>query len=222
MPDYVPPKFEAKAFNCPHCGAYAHMEWAVLQYLRRGVMATAPAKTVICMKCQKHSIWQISHGSVAMVYPRATGAPAPHAKMPAAVRADYEEAAAVLNASPMAAAGLLRLGIQRLCIELGLPGEHLNSDVRELVNRGLPTQVSQGLHALRVIGNKSVHPGQLSRDDVAEVALTLFKAINMIVEYLIALPEEMADLFESLPEGAREDARAAIARAESKAKGAAE
>ena len=27
MVDYIPPKFNENAFNCPYCGVYAHQEW---------------------------------------------------------------------------------------------------------------------------------------------------------------------------------------------------
>ena len=61
--------------------------------------------------------------------------------MPNAVSADYEEARAVYQDSPRSSAALLRLAIQKLCMELGQPGKNLNADIGELVNQGLPVRI---------------------------------------------------------------------------------
>lgn len=212
-PDYVAPAYNLEAFNCPFCGAYAHMHWTNLRDFTV-YEQPAPFTSAECQHCQKHSIWEpIRKQSGTLLYPLFGAAPPPHPKMPVGARADYEEAAKVAGASPRSAAALLRLATQRLCIELELPGKNLNEDIGKLVERGLPERVAKALDAVRVIGNNAVHPGKMSPDDVAAVSATLFKVLNLIVEYVIAAPAEVDELFDGLPE----DAKSAIQKRDSKA-----
>jgi hypothetical protein len=122
--------------------------------------------------------------------------------MPETIRADYEEAATICAVSPRGAAALLRLAIQKLCIHLGGTGENLNQDIGLLVRNGLPVQVQQALDYVRVIGNNAVHPGQIDTNDVA-IADQLFPLVNVIVEYMIALPKHVAGLYGQLPDGVK-------------------
>ena len=61
------------------------------------------------------------------------------------VRRDYEEASAILDASPRGAAALLRLAIEKLCKELGENGRDLNADIASLVRKGLDPRVQKAL-----------------------------------------------------------------------------
>jgi hypothetical protein len=54
------------------------------------------------------------------------------------------------------------------------------------------------------VGNYAVHPGELSKDDVAEVADNLFDLVNQIVEERISRPARHKALFDKLPARARE------------------
>ncbi|WP_230199384.1 hypothetical protein [Bacillus ndiopicus] len=56
---------------------------------------------------------------------------------------------------------------------------------------------------MRVIGNESVHPGQLDLKDDFETANQLFELINFIVEDRITRPKTIEALFNKLPEGKR-------------------
>lgn len=152
-----------------------------------------------CDHCSQYSIWVGSK----LIYPATRTAPAPHSDMPKSVNPDYEEARAVFGDSPRSTAALLRLAIQKICIELGLPAKNLNDDIGELVKQGLPIQVQQSLDIVRVIGNNQVHPGLLDVRDDAQMATTLFELVNIIVEDRIARPKKIADLYGKLPEGAR-------------------
>lgn len=181
------------------------MNWT---QLRRSSMQMSPIWAASCAACKNASYWlsdwdPYEQNAGRLIEPRTSPAPMPHPKMPEAVRAEYEEATRVAGTSPRSSAALLRLAIQRLCIELGLPGEHLNEDIGELVKRGLPERVTRALDAVRVIGNNAVHPGRMSSEDVAAVSAKLFKILNLIVEYVIAAPAEVDDLFDDLPEGAK-------------------
>jgi Domain of unknown function (DUF4145) len=123
--------------------------------------------------------------------------------MPDAIRPEYEEARAVLSSSSRSSAALLRLAIQKICIELGLSGKNLNDDIGELVKQGLSIQVQRSLDIVRVVGNNQVHPGVLDIRDDASMATLLFELVNIIVEDRIARPKHIAALFEKLPETAR-------------------
>lgn len=207
---YIPPQFRTGAFTCPLCEAHAHMRWSSLYRKEFGGGNTLTAvQLATCAHCDHPSVWlakgndDVGEPVGIMIYPRETSAPAAHPSMPAEVRTDYEEARSVLGESPRAAAALLRLAIQKLCIHLGGAGENLNKDIGKLVRDGLPIEIQQALDIVRVIGNHAVHPGELS-DDVPAVANALFELVNQVVEDRIARPAKLAKLYESLPDGARE------------------
>ena len=51
---------------------------------------------------------------------------------------------------------------------------------------------------VRVVGNNAVHPGQINLDDNKEIALVLFKVLNMIAEEFITKPKEIDTLYEEI------------------------
>ena len=56
---------------------------------------------------------------------------------------------------------------------------------------------------MRVTGNNAVHPGQIDTDD-PEIVGNLFDLVNIIVEYMIAMPKKVSGLYSSLPGAAKE------------------
>lgn len=200
------PFFKGTAFNCPHCGAYAHMFWGRLWYERRSWSITE-AYIVICGHCGGHAYWlgrqlipaKGDYETGVMIHPSLYSTPLPHPEMPADIRADYEEAREVAGQSPRAAAALLRLCVQKLCKHLGQLGKNINEDIGALVKAGLPIEIQQALDIVRVVGNNAVHPGEISPDDVAEVSGTLFELVNYIVEDRISRPAKLAAMFSGLP-----------------------
>jgi len=96
----------------------------------------------------------------------------------------------------------MRLGIQKLMMALGEKGKNINDDIGELVKKGMPVEVQQALDYCSVVGNNSVHAGELSIDDDPNIAYSLFEMMNFIVEDRITKPKKIADLYKKLPEGA--------------------
>jgi hypothetical protein len=124
----------------------------------------------------------------------------PNKDLPEDISNDYKEAASILQKSPRGAAALLRLCIQKLCKELGEKGKDINTDIGELVKKGLPERVQQALDIVRVTGNEAVHPGTLDLKDNHETAEKLFKLVNFIAEKMITEPREVEELYGSLPQ----------------------
>lgn len=127
-----------------------------------------------------------------LVYPVRTIAPEPVEHMPNDVKADFLEARLVVQTSPRSAAALLRLALQKLMPHLGMDGKNINTDIAELTNRGLSSELQTALDVVRVIGNESVHPGELDMRDDVETALMLFNILNWVVESTIS-PQKMTD-----------------------------
>ncbi|WP_232444987.1 DUF4145 domain-containing protein [Neisseria flavescens] len=213
MTTYTAPHFDKDAFNCPHCGAFAHMKWVSKE---PGVYYQA-----ICDHCKKDSFWRVTqiNGSAlnngfmvnigTMLYPDSGSAPLPAEDMPEYVKKDYEEAARIFIKSPRGAAALLRLGLQKLCIHLGEKGKNINDDIRSLVEKKvLSGQVIKVADTLRITGNNAVHPGQISDKDFDRVAGKMFDLINAIVEETITKPKMWNNLYEQMPENARNAAEA--------------
>ena len=68
----------------------------------------------------------------------------------------------------------------------------------------MPQFVQQALDVVRVVGNKAVHPGQISFDvDDKGTATMLMRLINIIVERMITEPNEINSLYQGLPESVK-------------------
>lgn len=151
-----------------------------------------------CYNCDEIAIWIFDR----LVYPRRGEAPPANPDLPEEVRRDYDEASTILDLSPRGAAALIRLGIQKLCKELGQPGENINADIKALVADGLDPRVQKALDAVRVIGNNAVHPGQIDLRDDRAAAESLFRLMNLIAEKMISQPKHVDEVYAALPEGA--------------------
>jgi hypothetical protein len=73
-----------------------------------------------------------------------------------------------------------------------------------LVKIGLSPKIQKNLDIVRVIGNKSEHPGQIDLNDDPATETKLFELINIIADTMITKPKEIDKLFGSLPEGKKE------------------
>ncbi len=128
---------------------------------------------------------------------------APLEGMPDDVRRLYEEARNVSAVSPRSAAALLRLALQVLVDGLEPGAGSLHDKIGRLSRRGLNPDVSRAMDVVRVIGNNSVHPGQIEASEDERLIPALFALTNLIVEQVIVRAATVDALFESLPEGAR-------------------
>jgi len=194
------PKLSLSAFNCPFCNAYAEQLWQSLYTLipssNKLEQWSKNLNLALCSHCGQVSLWVRDLN----VWPTTKTAPAAHADMPPNIATDYEEARNVLSSSPRSAAALLRLCVQKLCIELGEPGKDINKDIGSLVAKGLSSKVQKALDVVRVVGNEQVHPGTLDVRDNPEIAAKLFALVNFIVDDQISKPKLIDELYQKIPD----------------------
>ncbi|MBB5737208.1 hypothetical protein FHT09_002980 [Xanthomonas arboricola] len=204
MAKHYPPSFKVGQFHCALCGVYAKQGFVALAMSTHSGYQS-PVWRSECAHCQGNCYWWRSGDNEGyLLRPATSTAPPPNEKMPANVRAVYEEAAAIFGRSTRGAAALLRLAVQLLMVDLGQSGKHIESDIKSLVKEGLPVLVQQALDYCRVVGNNSVHPGTINLDDAPDMALTMFEMINFIVQDRIAAPAQLQAMYELLPESARD------------------
>ena len=153
-----------------------------------------------CRSCAEISVWH--HDTV--LYPATPNDIEPNSDMNDDIKADFLEARSILDFSPRGAAALLRLCIQKLCKQLGQPGDNINDDIKNLVRSGLDTRVQKILDVVRVVGNKSVHPGTIDLRDDRGTAKKLFELVNRIAYDTITHKREVESLYESLPKSKRD------------------
>lgn len=200
------------AFQCPNCyGTCAHywdyalksevtlVSQNMLQSLSRWIIHAK------CQGCSGSSYWLKSEDEEFVLFPRSVvDLPKPNSDMPSSIKQIYNEAALVLENSPRASAALSRLAIDLLTKELEPSGKDLNKRIGILVENGLSTRIQKGLDSIRVIGNNAVHPGEIDITDNKDIALSLLKFLNIIVDNQITQPKEIDDIYSSLPTGALE------------------
>ncbi len=195
MIPYKSPAHGTGAFNCPLCNAFAEMTWSITQYPHNRGQITG-LETSECRHCKKLLIWY--HDK--MVFPYAVTAPRANLDLPDDIKEDFEEARRIHTYSPRGTAALLRLCIQKLCIHLDEKGKNLNTDIKNLVKKGLPPKVQEALDIVRVIGNEAVHPGVLDLRDDNETVGHLFKLVNLVADKMITEPKEVDALYDQLPQ----------------------
>lgn len=211
---YIQPELHKNSYNCPYCQVIAEQKWAnayVGRYEKDGqfyiynnvnTYGENDCKVIsiaTCNACHREQIWYDGN----MLVPSVSNVPMPLEEMPQKVKDIYNEAREVFPISFKAAAALLRLALQHLCVELGGKGENINSDIGKLVKeKGLPVQIQQALDVVRVAGNNAVHPGILDLKDTKTSAAKLFEMINFIVDNQIIQPKKIEEFYNSLPETA--------------------
>lgn len=151
-----------------------------------------------CFNCEKLTVW-INHR---VAWPSVGLAPAPNSDLSDDIQNDYREASAIFEQSPRGAAALLRLCIQKICRVLGEKGKNIDSDIAELVKKGLDIRVQKALDIVRVVGNNAVHPGSLDLKDDRETAQNLFGLVNLIADIMISQPKHLSNMFDNLPPNA--------------------
>lgn len=134
-----------------------------------------------------------------IVYPNTKLMVFPNEDMPPIVRELFDEAREIVENSPKGAAALLRLCIQHICKELGESGKNIDKDISSLVSKGLNPTVQQALDVVRVVGNESVHPGEIDLNDNKDTAVQLFNLVNLICDQMISHPNKVKKLYAGLP-----------------------
>ncbi len=198
---YAAPTFQSDGFNCPHCGAFAAQSWYIVK--KHDKFSSYDVKELqinTCQRCFSNAFWLDEK----MLYPVSSVAPLPSEDMPEDVEEDFTEARNIVNLSPRAACALLRLATQRLMIQLGEKGKNINDDIGNLVKKGLPEKMQKAFDSVRVIGNNAIHPGEINLKDDIKTAIALFGLINMIIDVMIIQPKKVEEIFNKIPEGAKE------------------
>lgn len=165
-----------------------------------------------CDSCGQLGIWLQEK----LVYPRTSPAGLANSDMPAQVKALFDEAGAVFQTSPRAAAALLRLALQHLLKELGEEGKNIDKDINSLIDKGLDANLSKVFHSVRIIGNESVHPGEINVDDEPYMAEVMFGLLNQIVDQMISNPAKIDALWDKMPENKRNPVEQKLAKRETK------
>lgn len=201
------PEYASSAYNCPLCGAYAKQHWfSVAKASNNGHGITVSGiiednSISECDHCGQHSFWK----EYKMIYPYSGTAPLPNPDLPENIKDDYIEARNIIELSPRGSVALLRLAIQKLCVYLGEPGKNINTDIGNLVAKGLPIKMQKALDSVRVVGNNAVHPGVIDLKDDIAIARKLFAFVNIIADVMITQPNEIDKFYEeTVPENLKE------------------
>jgi hypothetical protein len=192
MNGYVAPEYRSKAYACPFCGVMAAQHF--FDYERHDVLTMSQ-----CQNCRETMVWYRKQ----IIWPLTGNAPVPNPDMPEEIKVDYLEARSIATVSPRGAAALLRLAIDKLTTTLGAEGRTLDDRIQALVNNGLDPLVQQMLDSVRVVGNDTVHPGQIDVRDDPEIHQALFWLVNEIVDERITKPRRVQQIYGTLPEGKR-------------------
>jgi hypothetical protein len=180
------PDLEATEFICPHCERLTQHEWLDL-WSRRGDQLVADTGFAASRfgGCGSHAIW-----GAELIYPPMPLRPFVEEDLPPEIRTDVHEARLILAVSPRASAALLRLALQKLCAQLGCPGESLEGDIANLVTRkGLPTSLLP-LFQAACLRESQVAAGLIESSATrrAEEAAALLELIGLIVQGAISAP----------------------------------
>ncbi|MGZ5051043.1 MAG: DUF4145 domain-containing protein [Methylobacter sp.] len=205
MQNYHPPEYKKQWFHCIHCGVEAEQSWHNFYCWNRfhgGYVIHEPLEFSVCNHCKKCSYWYDGK----LVVPQSALVPAAHQDMPAECVDDFNEARAIVDMSPKAAAALLRLALRKLLIEVGEDGCNIKANIANLIDNGLPAEVQQVLASCGMSDSSAKDPGEIVYSDTQDGAYHMFNIINFIVEDRISRPMQIESLFAQLPESVKKAA----------------
>jgi hypothetical protein len=152
-----------------------------------------------------------------LIYPKGTSrAPCPP-EVPEDLRDDYLEACLVLSDSPKASAALSRRCLQTLLRNYEkVKKSDLYSEIEDTINKNrLPTNLSELLHSVRVIGNFATHPiksknsGEIIPVEPEEAELNL-DALEGLFDYYFVLPASVQKKKEAINKKLRDAGKMTI------------
>ncbi|MCR4286109.1 MAG: DUF4145 domain-containing protein [Candidatus Kaiserbacteria bacterium] len=150
VPNYHNNSWDAKAYVCPNC--------------ERPVI-------ILSQQVYRYNNWVISDEHY--VFPKAISSqPLPEEVTDVVVVSDYNEAGLVLADSPKSSAALTRRCLQYILREkVGTKSRDLADQIQEVIDEKiLPTEITEGLDAVRNIGNFAAHPQKsISTGEIVEV-----------------------------------------------------
>lgn len=209
--NYVPAEINKEGFTCFDCGAFSKHDWNLAGVNKETGHIFSGAtggsyyelKSCRCQKCGFISYWLDGK----LIFPLNSNVELPLEEMPDEIKSLYNEARDVLPLSPKSSCALLRLALQILCNDINGSDRKtkLSVTIPELLKKGLPLKISQMMDIIRVVGNDAVHPGEIKVDDNEQIAYSLFKIVNIIVEKLIVEPKEIDELYNCLPQNKKEE-----------------
>jgi len=203
--------------ECPHCNRFTIGFGKQLIYIRPkedGDNYITFYYFFYCHYCQNSSILmtkknerngiRLHHAElkeIIPIVPEKIMVTSPNQDLDKDIKEDYLEAAKIYQRSPRGACALLRLCLQKLLKQLGFPGKDIYNEIGKLVEKGLDPDIQKALDLVRVIGNASVHPGEIINKDDILTAKKLFQIINYIAENQITNKKKLRALYnEKIPE----------------------
>lgn len=203
------PDFKKNAFTCPNCSAFSKQDWSFKMVNetfgdftgRHSYVDNEIINELYLCKCQQCgyiSFWYKKE----LIWPLNTNVEEPLEEMPKDIKDLYNEARSIIELSPKGACALLRLSLQKLCNRLaGLDDKHkIDGAIKKLVENGLPSTLQKAMDTVRIVGDEAVHPGEINIDDNKELAIAMFRLMNIIVEKMIVDPNEINELYSLMPE----------------------
>jgi hypothetical protein len=81
----------------------------------------------------------------------------------------------------------------------------INAKIRLLVENGLRPELQKAFDSVRIVGNHSIHPGQIDLNDNPEISIKLFTLVNIIARQMITEPNDIRDYYDKLPEAEKKN-----------------
>ncbi len=207
---YEEPDYKKNAFTCPNCSTYSKHDWVGEKVNETHGQFTGryggPNSNEIineiwlckCQSCGYVSFWYKEK----LAWPLNVNVEPPLEEMPDDIKDLYNEARSIVQLSPRGASAILRLALQKLCNRLAGQDEKKKIDgaIKKLVENGLPSTLQKAMDTVRIVGDEAVHPGEINIDDNKELAIMMFKLINIIIEKMIVEPNEIENLYNLMPD----------------------
>lgn len=203
---YIKPELDKEIFTCSFCGGNNQHTWELYSIIYGSlchghhpdpyVKAENKLNISVCKVCNKFTLWLDEK----QIYPLTSDIEQPNIDMPEEIKNLYLEARDVYPISKKSSAALLRLALQLLCKDLGEEGKNINTDIANLVKKGLSEIVQKSLDIIRITGNQAVHPGELNLNENEELVESLFGVLNFIIEETYSKERKINELYNKLPE----------------------